>query len=76
LPTKVYERFDLKGFFDCLTGLVLAQIEMKSHTNIKAIFTCCKTATNGSSFCGIVKKLLWSMLVMESWIGSKKKPPK
>jgi hypothetical protein len=25
LPTKVYERFDLKGFFDCLTGLVFAQ---------------------------------------------------
>jgi hypothetical protein len=52
-----------------LTGLVLAQIEMESHMNIKVIFTCPKTATNGSSFCGKVKKLLWNMLVMESWIG-------
>jgi hypothetical protein len=51
-----------------LSGAV-AQIEVESLVNIKAIFSWYKTATNGSSLCTKEKKLLWSKLGTESWIG-------
>jgi hypothetical protein len=42
---------------------------MESLVKAKAIFSWCKTATNGSSFCANEKKLLANKLGMESWNG-------
>ena len=45
----------------------LAQIEMESFATKKAIFSCLKTATKGSTFLGLEKKIFSSKLAMESW---------
>jgi hypothetical protein len=47
----------------------LAQIEMESLANTKVIFFLVKNSDARSSFVAKEKKLLWSKLGMDSWIG-------
>jgi hypothetical protein len=47
----------------------LAQIEMESRANTKVIFFLVKNSDARSSFVAKEKKLLWSKLGMDSWIG-------
>ena len=45
----------------------LAQIEMESFATKKAIFSYLKTATRGSTFLGLEKKIFCSKIALESW---------